>query len=195
MNSVDIATLPHPYDRLGECDSSVMVLAKGLNVFNQNDLSTGLFFLCSGAVVLRRSTARGDSAVLHRAEAGDTFAEASLFSEVYHCTATTCRESEIIQFKKEALLAIFDTDADFARAIAARFAQQVQSGRRKSELLTIRNANERIMAALSDGMLKDDISVFADSIGLAHATVYRGLSQLADDGKILKTDHGAYLLK
>lgn len=184
--------LPDPFNKLDGKDCVAIELIKGSSLFKQHDKATGLFYLVTGAIVLNRSTEKGDSVVLHRAKAGDTFAEASLFSEAYHCTATATCDSQIIKCKRPAVLALFDTDTEFARALLARFAFQVQTSRRITELLSIKNATDRIMAALDDGLLQDDISEFADTIGLAHATVYRGLSQLADNGKIQKTNRGTY---
>jgi len=76
--------------------------------------------------------------------------------------------------------------------MASRFATQIQETRRLVELLSIRAADERILAALNDGLLVEDIATFAETIGLAPETVYRSLAQLSKRGQILKTARGQY---
>ena len=79
--------------------------------------------------------------------------------------------------------------------MASRFATQIQETRRRVELLSIRAADERILAALNDGLLVEDITTFAEIIGLAPETVYRSLAQLSQRGQILKTAGGQYQLR
>ena len=79
--------------------------------------------------------------------------------------------------------------------MASRFASQIQESRRRVELLSIRSADERILAALEDGLLIEDITTFAEIIGLAPETTYRTLAQLSQNGQILKTARGQYKLR
>ncbi len=78
--------------------------------------------------------------------------------------------------------------------MASRFATQIQESRRRVELLSIRAADERILTALNDGLLVEDITTFAEIIGLAPETVYRTLAQLSREGRIVKTARGQYRL-
>ena len=87
---------------------------------------------------------------------------------------------------------LLDSDTDFIKALAARFAKQIQQGRRRVEILSIRAADERILSALADGLLIHDISDFADYIGLAPETVYRALSRMSRNGTVQKTARGQY---
>ena len=85
-----------------------------------------------------------------------------------------------------------DTDVEFARSMASRFASQIQETRRHVELLSIRSADERVLAALKDGLLVEEITTFAETIGLAPETVYRALAQLSKEYRIEKTARGQY---
>lgn len=184
--------LPPPMDKLPESDRACRNLVEGQTVFIQDSATAGLFFLVKGIVDLKRVTNGGHSIMIHRARSGDTFAEASLFSDSYHCTATAVCESLVIECKRPAILRLMETDIEFTRSMASRFATQIQETRRLVELLSIRSADERILAALEDGLLVEEIATFAETIGLAPETVYRALAQLSKDARIEKTARGQY---
>lgn len=184
--------LPLPLNQLAKKDLLHIALEPAETLFVQGSEPAGLFYLVSGAVDLKRTTATGHNILIHHAKVRDTFAEASLFSDNYHCTAFGVQKSELILCKRAAIERLFDTDIAFARAMASRFASQIQMSRRRVELLSIRSALERVLEALNDGLLFEDITSFADAIGLAPETVYRNLAQLSKDGKVLKTARGQY---
>jgi len=191
---MSIDRLPPPLDRLDKSDLLRRELAYGETLFVQNSATTGLFYLVSGTIDLKRSTRSGHIVMIHRARSGDTFAEASLFSDTYHCTATAVCEVLVIECKRSAISQLLDRDIEFARSMASRFATQIQESRRRVELLSIRAADERILTALNDGLLVEDITTFAEIIGLAPETVYRTLAQLSREGRIVKTARGQYRL-
>ena len=189
---MSIEELPPPLDKLAENDRIRRSLALGETLFLQDSPTTGLFYLISGTIDLKRVTNSGHSVMIHRARSGATFAEASIFSDTYHCTAVAVTEALVIECKRVAISQLLDTDIDFARSMASRFASQIQEARRRVELLSIRAADQRILAALRDGLLVEDITTFADTIGLAPETVYRSLAQLSKDNQIIKTARGQY---
>ncbi len=162
-------------------------------VFRQGDKTRGLFFVIKGNIELRRFTNAGQSVIIHRAKGGETFAEASLFSEHYHCDAIITARSHLVELDRAVILNKFKCEPDFALAIAKRFAQQNQDYRRKLELLAIKSAEERIITAISEGFLVGNIRAFASDIGLAHEVVYRGLAKLVNKGMLVKTGRGKYL--
>ena len=189
---MSIEELPPPLDKLAKKDRISRSLALGETLFLQNSPTTGLFYLIDGTIDLKRVTNSGHSVMIHRARNGATFAEASIFSDTYHCTAVAVSEALVIECKRAAISQLLDTDIDFARSIASRFASQIQEARRRVELLSIRAADQRVLAALRDGLLVEDITTFADIIGLAPETVYRSLAQLSKDNLIIKTARGQY---
>lgn len=185
---------PHPFDRLDRQDQLHQTLMSGETLFFQDGETAGLFFLVSGSIDLKRTTSTGHSILIHRARAGDTFAEASLFAKHYHCTAVCIDKTHVVEFRRSTIITLLDSDLEFSRAMASRFAVQIQQSRRRVELLSIRASEERILEALADGLLTDDISSFADLIGLAPETVYRTLTKLSRSGRIMKTARGRYQL-
>ncbi|MGC5198649.1 cyclic nucleotide-binding domain-containing protein, partial [Aphanothece microscopica] len=60
-------------------------LAAGEILFRAGDPAIGLVLVRRGALELRRVSAEGRGAVLHRAGPGESFAEASLFQPAHHC--------------------------------------------------------------------------------------------------------------
>ena len=189
---MSIESLPPPLNRVDKSDRVRRTLEYGDALFVQDSATAGLFYLASGTIDLKRATNTGHSVMIHRARSGDTFAEASLFSNTYHCTATAVCEAVVIACKRAAISRLLNTEIEFARSMASRFATQIQETRRRVELLSIRAADERILAALNDGLLVEDITTFAETIGLASETVYRTLTQLSKEGHVEKTARGQY---
>jgi len=189
---MSIESLPPPLNRVDKSDRVRRTLEYGDALFVQDSATAGLFYLASGTIDLKRATNTGHSVMIHRARSGDTFAEASLFSDTYHCTATAVCDAIVIECKRAAISRLLNTDIEFACSMASRFATQIQETRRRVELLSIRAADERILAALNDGLLVEDITTFAETIGLASETVYRTLTQLSKEGHVEKTARGQY---
>jgi len=187
---MSIESLPPPLNRVDKSDRVRRTLEYGEALFVQDSATAGLFYLASGTIDLKRATNTGHSVMIHRARSGD--AEASLFSNTYHCTATAVCEAVVIECKRAAISRLLNTEIEFARSMASRFATQIQETRRRVELLSIRAADERILAALNDGLLVEDITTFAETIGLASETVYRTLTQLSKEGHVEKTARGQY---
>ena len=171
------------------------MLDKGEFLFRQGDESQGLFYVVRGAVELRRTTEAGHEVLMFQAKTGDTLAEASLFHIQYHCDAIATESSEIIQCMRETLLRRFRTDISFALTMSKRFAAQVQSARMRHEVLSIRNAEERVYRAVVEGLLSSSVRSLANEIGLTAEVVYRALSSLSKAGRIKKMGYGRYCLK
>ena len=187
--------LPYPFDLLPSSASAPRSVKKGVALFHRNDPATAMYHVRTGQVHLLRHTRQGDEVVIHRAQAEESFAEAALFSPVYHCDAVAAADSELVRIDKTAALERMKTDPDFAIAISARFAGQIQNYRRRLEIVAIRDAKARVFAAVADGMLTGNIKPVAAQIGLTHEAMYRALSSLVRAGRLIKTGRGRYGLK
>ena len=181
-----------PFNELPDKALHPIELAAGDILFRQGECANALYIVEQGTITLLRWSQTGDQVVIYTAYAGESFAEAALFSEVYHCDAQTKTACSLWQIDKPAVLAAFATRPDFALNLTAKFARQIQTLRRRQELLAIRSASERVYAALCEGMLTVDIKHFASSIGLAPETTYRALSALASEKRIVKIARGLY---
>ena len=187
-----IQTLPSPFNQLPKNAARTLELRDGDHVFRQGDPTIGMFYLLRGQIRLERTTEHGDRLSIHLARPDETFAEASLFSERYHCDAVCVGKSTAIRLDKRSVLNCFTTMPDFALALASSFAQQVQSNRHRLELLAVRSAQDRVLHAVRDGLLVADIKSFAAAIGLTHEATYRALAALVDAGKLVKPARGTY---
>ncbi len=184
--------LPSPFQLLPQSALRSHQLDADEVIFRQGTKTRGLFFVVEGKIELRRFTEAGHGVLIHRAKSGQTFAEASLFSDHYHCDAVCTAKSQLIEMDRMTVLQKFQNDPNFALAIAKRFARQNQNYRRKVEMLTIKSAEERIYAGILDGLLTDSIRSFATEIGLTHEAVYRGLAKLVENGKLVKAGRGKF---
>lgn len=171
-----------------------MTFAKGDHVFRQGARSSGLFRVVTGEVTLQRHTESGHAIVLHKALAETLFAEASIYSEHYHCDAIATVPSVIERFERGAVLAALETDPAFATSFTRLLARQVQSSRQSIELMSIRSAEGRVLAALQLGLLDGPITEFAARIGLTHEACYRALRCLVGAGSVKKSGRGKYTL-
>ncbi len=184
--------LPSPFDQLPNTAHRRIELVAKSALFHQGEPTRGVFFLMRGNLELRRVTENGDEIVLHKATAGSTFAEASLFAPTFHCNAMALVECSVMEIEKAAVLKLFATDTAFAMALTARFAGQVQSYRRRFEIMAIRSAEDRVYAALIDGMLTGSVKTLASEIGFTHEVVYRALAKLVKSKRAEKTARGQY---
>lgn len=186
------ATLPSPFDRLPKTATGIRVLSAGQVLFRQGDYPKELFFVGSGGVDLIRHTKAGRRVIVFRARTGDTLAEASLFSDQYHCDGIAVSDSSIITVNNQAVLQQMAVDPAFSAALVQRSSGQIQGYRRKLEFLAIGSAKERVLAGLSDGWLTGTVLEFASELGLSHEATYRALKELVQDGHAQKLGRGQY---
>lgn len=170
-------------------------LRKDDTLFRQGDKTYAMFVLQEGQVKLHRYNENGDQIIIHHAQNGETFAEAALFSNQYHCDAVMVENSQVRIIDKTQILTEMQQNSKFSLALSAHFARQIQTLRRRLEIQSIRSANKRVMVAMSEGILDADIKSFAAKIGLSHEATYRALSNLTQKNKITKISHGRYQLK
>jgi CRP/FNR family transcriptional regulator, dissimilatory nitrate respiration regulator len=167
-------------------------LQAGQTLFRQGNRTAGLYEIVRGKVRLARVDASGREAILHMATAGDTIAEASLFSPTYHCDAIASAEASVRLYPKAAVLAAFASEPEAAQAFMAMLARQVMSLRTRLEQRNIHSARERVRHYLAihvgaDGRtvaLPGTVKDLAGELGLAQEALYRTLAAMAAAGEI-----------
>lgn len=178
-------------------------LAAGEALFHLGDKTRGLCEVLSGRVRLSRVDRSGREIILHIAGPGETIAEASLFSNVYHCDAIASTKATVRLYPKQAVLAAFDKDRKAARAFTATLARQVMNLRTRIEQRNIRSARERVrhflrLNAGADGRavsLNGTLKDAAAELGLTHEALYRTLAALERAGEIKRTGRKIALLR
>ena len=167
-------------------------LKAGETLFHLGDRSIGFYEVLSGRVRLVRVDRAGHEIVLHVANAGDTIAEASLYSPAYHCDAIASTAASVRLYPKDAILGALARDRKAAQAFAAGLARQVMSLRTRIEQRNIRSARERVrhflaLNAGADGrtvILQGTGKDLAAELGLTHEAFYRTLAALESGGEI-----------
>ncbi len=167
---------------------------KGDVLFRQNQPTSGLFRIVVGCVTLQRTTLGGDTLTLHKATAGGTFAEASIFSDTYHCDAICTQAGRVDKIAKAHVNQMMQSDPVFSAGFTKHLAVQVQRYRAHIELLAIHAAKDRVLAAVQAGYFDATVKTLASRINLTHEACYRALRALCDDGRMIQTGRGRYAL-
>jgi CRP/FNR family transcriptional regulator, dissimilatory nitrate respiration regulator len=161
-------------------------------LFHQGQRVTGLYEVVEGRFRLVCLTQDGSEIILYIAAAGETIAEASLFSDKYHCDAIAVTDAVVRLYPKTAMLAEIQRNPATAKKYMAMLARQVMDLRTRLEQRNIRSARERVWHYLAinvgqDGrtvQLRGTVKELAAEVGLTHESVYRVLSELAAEGEI-----------
>lgn len=181
------AWLPEPL----WAQSAARTLAADEPLFREGDPVSAIYALESGRVRMVRYRVAEHPVILHTARPGELFAEAALFSEIYHCDAVADLPSRVRVLPKGMLLAAIDSDPQLARRFMAVLARQVMTLRTRLEQRNIRSARERVLRHLAliadrDGMVQREGTLIdlAAEIGLTHEVLYRTLATLEREGVI-----------
>jgi CRP-like cAMP-binding protein len=167
-------------------------LKPGQTLFHAGSRSAGFYEVVSGTVRLIRIDRSGREAVLQTASAGETLAEASLFSSAYHCDAVAATDAVVRHYPKTAILAELQRDPEIAKSFAAMLARQVMALRTRLERRNIHSARDRVRHYLTvnagaDGRtvtLPGTVKQLAADLGLTHEALYRVLARMEADGEI-----------
>ncbi len=155
--------------------------AKGENLFHQDDPVRTLFLATSGCVNLVRYQADGSPTVLQRSTPGTVLAEASVFSQWYHCDAVAAIATEALLVPIGEVRQLLEHDAAFATAWMAHLSRELQRARKRSEIASLRTVGARLEAWIvwNDGVLpgKGEWKRLADEIGVSAEALYRELSR------------------
>jgi CRP-like cAMP-binding protein len=178
-------------------------LKSGEALFHLGNSSEGLYKVVAGRIRLSRVDRSGHEIILYVAGAGETIAEASLYSPAYHCDAIASTEAQVLLYPKRAMLATFAKDDKAAQAFTAMLARQVMNLRTRIEQRNIRSARERVrhflaLNAGADGStieLSGTLKDLAAELGLTHEALYRTLAALEHAGEIRRDGGRITLLR
>jgi CRP-like cAMP-binding protein len=167
-------------------------VTRGAAVFRQGDPAAAVFLIEAGRVRLVRVLEDGMPLGLYVAEAGESFAEASLSAAHYHCDAVAETDTVVLALPKSDLLAALAADPAECLALALALASQVRDLRARLELRNIRSATARVLAWLRlhasgnppRAPIRRSWTQVADELGLTREVVYRVLAMLERQGRI-----------
>ena len=168
------------------------MLEPGETLFRAGDRVTAVFVVAAGRIRLVRTSRGGSEVTLHRATAGESFAEPALFSERYHCDAVAETASQVLEYGKHEMLERLASDPERMMHLLRHLALQVQALRSRAEMLALHSATDRVMAyfrlrAGARGTVVELDTTWkqvASEVGLTHEALYRALRRLEDAGTI-----------
>jgi len=171
------------------------VFSQGDTIFRRGDAASAVYQVKAGHVAMVRFLEDGAEVAIARAGPGETFAEAAMFAEVYHCDAVARTPCELSVYSTSQIRDWMRGDAAAGPALAAFFARQVRELRTRVELLRIKRAPDRVLAWLqlkargAPGRVERSgawVSAAAE-IGLTPEAFYRALASLQRSGQIKRT--------
>ena len=154
---------------------------QGTRLFHQHDPIRSIFIIDEGLVELIRHQQDGTSIVLQRAGRQSVLAEASLYSELYHCDAAVKLPTRIFEISKATFLALIQQNEELSIGWAARLAREIQSARSQIDILSRKTVSERLDGWFawkgsklpSKGLWKN----IAVQIGVSPEALYRELAR------------------
>lgn len=160
------------------------VLDSGQFLFHAGDTVQSLYIVTEGCVELKRPQEDGAIITLQRARDLSILAEASIYSDYYHCDAVAASKSIINEISKNDLLRHLTNNSEFSAAWSAYLAHEVQSARYRSEILSKKTVAERLGGWLiwqnKDLPPKGEWKNIAFEIGVSPEALYREIAKRRD---------------
>lgn len=155
-------------------------LGAGEYLFHLGEPVLSFFVILEGEVHLIRHQEHGGAIILQRANPGEILAEASLFSDCYHCDAVTEKGAMVQSIPKRELRERLRKEPDFAEAWAAHLAREIQNTRLRSEILSLKRVASRLDAWLvwhRELPPKGEWAQLASQIGVSPEALYREMAK------------------
>jgi CRP/FNR family transcriptional regulator len=166
---------------------------KGSFLFSPGDVTKGFYAVLDGAIRVYRDSAKGKEITLEIVGAGSTLAEASLFTERYHCHAEVLKDSTVFLIPKDAFLEMIQTNIQFAATWIHILSLEVMRLRQRVEELTLKSPKIRIVSyILLLGEMQNSTSIIlpayrksiATLLDMTHETFYRASKELENEGMV-----------
>lgn len=150
-------------------------------LFHQDSAVNAVYVVQEGAIKLTRYQEDGSSIILQHAGRHSLVAEASVYSDVYHCHAVAVEPTSVFEVSKATFLGCFREDSEFAQLWAQHLAREVQSARVRSEILSRKTVADRLDGWLAwrneDLPAKGQWKSVATQIGVSAEALYRELAK------------------
>jgi CRP-like cAMP-binding protein len=161
-------------------DAPARSVAAGEPLFHRGDPVHSMFFLRHGSVDLRRDGPGGTPMILHRAVAGRMLAEASAWSDRYHCDAVAVTAATVGVLPRSVFRARLGDDGQLAEALVRSLAREVQAARMRAEIRSLPKVADRLDAWLADGNRlpgRGRWQEVAADLGVTREALYRELAR------------------
>lgn len=160
-------------------------------LFEQGQAAERFFLLRSGLVKLSRLSPSGDEKVIELIQAGQTFAEALMFSDksvAYPVTARALEPSEVLAFDSRTFLALLKASPATCLAMLAGLSRRMHALVEEIDCLALQSATARVAAFLLANAKGDTVTlrtpknVLASRLSIQPETLSRIFARLAAEG-------------
>lgn len=169
------------FDQLRPKASVSRSFEKGEYLFHQGDSIHVLALVVEGYVHLMRFQEDGHSAVLQRAGPMSVLAEASVFSEKYHCDAIAMTAGRALFVPIGTLRQLLEREPAFALEWINHISGELKKVRTRAEILALRSVGARLDAwiTVNEGLLppKGQWKSLAAEIGVSPEALYREIAR------------------
>lgn len=155
-------------------------LAAGGVLFRSASPVSEMFLVISGQIHLCRHTVHGAEMVLQRATSGMVVAEASAYSDSYHCDAIAATDSIALTLPRPIFLSAIASNPVLSATWAAALACGLQAARFRSEIRSLPKVADRLDAWFGEGNHlpeKGQWQNVANELGITREALYRELAR------------------
>ncbi len=166
-------------------DAFVREFGVGDALFRVGDKVVSMILILDGQADLVRHSNHGLRMILHRTDKGQILAEASAWSEVYHCDAIASLPSTTAFLPRKVFWARLQAEPLLMDCWAQNLAQAVQAARVRAEIRSLPKVTDRLNAWLSEGHPLPDKGHWQDvaaELGITRESLYRELARRRNDG-------------
>jgi CRP/FNR family transcriptional regulator, dissimilatory nitrate respiration regulator len=139
-----------------------------------------MFIVTLGQIDLVRHTRAGTPVVLARAGVGQVLAQASAYSDIYHCDGIACEACSVRAIPVATFHTRLNSDLLLTRLWVEQLAHGLQYARMIAAIRTLRTVGEWLDAWLSDdGQLppKGEFQSLAHTLGVSREALYREMAK------------------
>ena len=154
--------------------------AAAASVFHLDDPIRLVHFVRRGTIHLVRRQEDGATLIMQRARAGSILAEASVFSDRYHCDARAETKAATWAVARKDLRRLLEAKPGLSLAWAQCLAHEVQRARLHAEILSLKTVAARLSAWIAwNGALpeKGQWHRIAVEIGVSREAFYREIAR------------------
>lgn len=172
---------------------------KDEHLFHQGNKPEFMFYIVEGEAILTRNSANGGLTTLQRCKNG-FLSEASLFTDFYHCDATTTQKGLAIAIPISSLKSALK-DSPFALKWIELLSKEIRRLRAQTERLGLKDIRSKLIHLIeTEGKngtfhLPTDYKSIASEIGVTHEALYRSISHLEKEGLLERSSDSLKLIK
>lgn len=184
---------------LGEICSAATLRRAGANeiIFQEGEPANAFFIVGTGKVKVFKLSPDGKEQILMIAQAGDSFAEAALFSDRrFPASSQAMEPTELVAIDRVRFIGLLGRNPDLAVSLIGRLSELLRKMTDLVEELSLANVNTRLahfLYSYADAttgdipeiiVLKEKKSVLASQLGTIPETLSRAFAKLVKDGII-----------